>query len=574
MNWARFSGSGAAFLERGSSAPSSDALRGASSASTPPPLPANAAEISAAAKTSRTRATKDQQNLNPERRRSRLFDVFRKAPARGSTFEVLDRQKGRDIAQQRATSSSVPALVNAAPSTAERDPVGMWDDQAFTADKTSGTNDPSEIAHPGLAMSPVSHVSSADSYTAMAPPVVAVAPAVGPDPQVPTPSNSSTLSATASTGAGDAIDSSAAVPPRMSSKQILADSEKSSSQSAQPDAPGVEETPAVPEPAEAVAPMASTSAPAAVETGKRAAATGKEQKSEAKAAAKPSYPPSTTKTRPALSVSMGRRWSGVKGGSGSGTSGKSASSPIVSPEGSQTGFNLRSFRNVRSDSQGGESSEQSRRYSSVSVDECMTPIDPDAPPLPVSEQPDSPEAGSIAARSPSPTTTSGRPISPMSSPQLGMPGLQAQASSSSISVAKFRQAAGMRSRPDLSFNVDEFGATSSPGSGSNVAGGISERRASTLGAFSSGGMSQPAGPSSWGGNTPRAAGGRTPSMELAALEAELSMSNRASPMLRSTPRDGAMFDGRRPRAGSSNSQILAGKGELAVPEQYVCAIIR
>ncbi|KAN0059840.1 Thymidylate kinase [Thecaphora frezii] len=226
------------------------------------------------------------------------------------------------------------------------------------------------------------------------------------------------------------------------------------------------------------------------------------------------HPPSTTKTRrpaPSLGMPFGRRHSGLAVDTAVSASSK-AGSPLPSPGTDAPGgsFNLHSFRNVRSGSDASRaeagSTIQSRRQTVFAYEEFVTPTEELVLPSPFAEdaKPTGSVRNSVVLSPPHAKGTSpGRPAAAL---------FQSHTNASSISVAKFRQAARSRTETGSANIADEFGAVAARiNAGDETIGG-----------------DRPPNPT-LSGTAPAAI---SPSQELAALEAELSQGGRSTPLLR------------------------------------------
>ncbi|PWN50915.1 hypothetical protein IE53DRAFT_73942 [Violaceomyces palustris] len=284
------------------------------------------------------------------------------------------------------------------------------------------------------------------------------------------------------------------------------------------------------------------------------------------------YPPSTTKTRRPVSVlSMGRRLStGLETMPVQSSRGSSPTSGLLSDP-SVGSFNLHSFRNVRrgSDASKLESGKESRRTSILTLEglshnnynnintsslenpTLASPFTEDAPRLSTTSN--------FASISRSVPASPGRNTTP---PTVGgqVPFQQLNANSSSMSVAKFRQASRTKSEigspPSGGAAAEEdphlFGA--SPRMLNAELG--SEKQVSSMLRSGGGG----------GGGFPSSNSGISPSQELAALEAELSAGGRATPLMRMSKGEA--------EAHAGQGTVAAGGGAPTSSPSHINPLVR
>ncbi|EPQ25909.1 uncharacterized protein PFL1_06582 [Pseudozyma flocculosa PF-1] len=230
------------------------------------------------------------------------------------------------------------------------------------------------------------------------------------------------------------------------------------------------------------------------------------------------HPPSTTKTRrpgPGLGLPFGaRRHSGLGVDSAASNSSRAAS-PLPSPgvDTSAGTFSLHSFRNVRSASDAskaeGASSVNARRQSLLNGgEEFVTPTEELVLPSPFADDVKSPASNRSSVVLSPPQVKAASPAK-----AVGVSPFQSQNNNSSISVARFRQAARSRSELGGLGAADDVRA-STPRLNLADLQDHGERLQGPNPAFAS----------------PPAA--MSPSQELAALEAELSQGGRSTPLLK------------------------------------------
>ena len=226
------------------------------------------------------------------------------------------------------------------------------------------------------------------------------------------------------------------------------------------------------------------------------------------------HPPSTSKTRrPASSLTMGfgRRTSGNLDPAPA-ISGAPSPSPSPGTEAAAGSFNLHSFRNIRrgSDASRPDLSTTSRRESLNAAEDFITPSEEIDLPI-FGERPKAQDTKGPAAASnalPAAKSPAIRPAAPISTTFTPN-----QPNSSSISVARFRQAARTRSETGNSQNVEDVAAAASRFPQDAVADATPSPGLKPM--LSLG-----------------APGTMSPSQELAALEAEVMQGGRSTPLLR------------------------------------------